>query len=132
MTTVDYTCFECGRDHGPRKSLYDRCPFEGRRPRPRPVPLKPTEAQLCHDAQLELRLKHAIAARERRQANEKQEREWAKTKALLQELRQEDRAAKREAGDATMAEAKDVLEPMRFVEALENNRLAKRLIERWG
>jgi hypothetical protein len=133
MTTVDYTCFECGRDHPiPKWYLGERCPFEGRPRGPRPVPLRPADEQRRHDAQLEAQITRDIAVRQQREATEKAERQRAKTSALLNDLRQEYRAARQAEGEAIMAEVHDVLEPGRYVEALENKRLAKRLMERFG
>jgi hypothetical protein len=132
MATADYTCFECGRDHGPKKNFWDRCPFKGRPRQPRPVPIRPTDEQRRHDAPLEARIARDIAARQQREVDEKAERQRAKTSALLTDLRREYRAARQAEGEAIRDECRAVLAPIEFVEGLANRRLAQRLLVRFG
>jgi hypothetical protein len=132
MKTSCYTCFECGRDHGPKKNFWDGCPFEGVPRAPRPVPRRPTEAQLRHTAQIEARMTRDIVARQQREVEEQAERERVKTAALLNDLRQEYRGARQAEGAAIHAEVRDLLEPIQFVRELEIKCRTKRLVEKFG
>jgi hypothetical protein len=137
MTTVDYTCSVCGLDHGPRE-LYQGCPHASRSleslarlhaTREARELARVVEAKQATNA----REMAALASkREHQEAAVRQERTWGKTSALLQDVLAAYRADREAAGEATLTAAKDILEPMRFVERLESERRLKRLIERFG
>jgi hypothetical protein len=126
MASVSYTCPYCTRDHAlPKTWLGERCPFEGRRPTPRPASKKAlTAAQQLQYMAREAALTRAIADRQQQAVDESRERTWAITRARVALLRQESRD---EEAAAVHDVLDGVLEGVRMVRQHEIRAMARRL-----
>jgi hypothetical protein len=119
----------CNRDHLWTPGYPGGCPFFGKPGRPRPQP----EETLSVSERLHVQRRDAQL--QRQAEAEVRDREWAKTRAVLDEILAEHRAEVAVQLDADLATVRDLVAGQRAAEQHEERELIRRLrrkLDRWG